>query len=209
MMWCTPRPLSGIRLIWNFLHRPILKSMGNGHWGEVRKPRQRGVGRCYSLKLPCSKRKRVGNQSVLLRRFFPPTEVASTGCSYNPLRRFSNHSRISAWVIMPRPIRITAIMAIQMKRRSALLIMAIRSNIPSIAAIIKNIGELVNSGIINVIPLFNLLRFELNPPFPSLLRLWQQRFPHRSHQRTGKGYMTSTQQSVRHRWCAGNNRLWR
>ena len=63
------------------------------------------------------------------------------------LRRFSNHSRISSCVRNPRPMRIMAIIATQMRRRIAPLIMAMRRRIPSIAAIIKNIGELINSGI--------------------------------------------------------------
>ena len=63
------------------------------------------------------------------------------------LRRFSNQSRMSSCVITPRPIRITAIIATQIKRRTAPLTIAIRRSTASIAAIIKNIGELMNSGI--------------------------------------------------------------
>ena len=129
-------------------------------------------------------------------------------CPYpNRLRSVSNQSPRSPCVKRPSPIRITAIMTIQIKRRNAPLTIAITRKIPSIAAIIRNMGELMNSGIMDGIPYFT--QFEPNRPFPSLLKPWQQQSPRQFRRRRETGYTTSTQQSVRHTSCAGNNRLWR
>lgn len=63
------------------------------------------------------------------------------------LKRFSDQSRRFPWVIISNPIRITAITTIQIKRRSAPFTIASTRKMASIAAIVKKIGELINSGI--------------------------------------------------------------
>ena len=61
--------------------------------------------------------------------------------------RRSNQSRTSGTWITPIQMRSATIIAIQIKKRAVCLKIPMRINIASTAAIIKNIGELMNSGI--------------------------------------------------------------
>ena len=70
-------------------------------------------------------------------------------CSGYHLRKFSNQLSSSARFAMPRQMRITKMTEIQMRKRIACLIMPIMRNMANIAAIIRNGGELMNSGIAN------------------------------------------------------------
>ena len=86
----------------------------------------------------------------------PPTEKLNDPIliSYHSiiLRRFSNQVRTSGTFVTPNQIRIATMMAIQIKKRHACLMIVIIRNIAKTAAIIKNIGELMNSGITDLIP---------------------------------------------------------
>ena len=62
-------------------------------------------------------------------------------------RRFSNHCSTSDCFTIPRPKRITKITAIQITKRNACLMIPIMRSTANMAAIIKNSGELINSGI--------------------------------------------------------------
>ena len=74
-----------------------------------------------------------------------PTPIASP--LFHHFNIFSNQLSNADCFIIPSPMRITNIMETQIRRRTARFAIPITRNMTNIAAIIKNGGELINSGI--------------------------------------------------------------
>ena len=87
-----------------------------------------------------------GGSGVSCSHTLPNQLTQHKGSRYHFGRR-SNQSRTSGTWIIPIQMRIATIIAIQIKKRAVCLMIPMRMNIASTAAIIKNIGEVINSGI--------------------------------------------------------------